>query len=78
VRYALISDIHANLPALDAVLRDIEQRADVATVYHLGDLVDYATPASKELQAITIRPSPRTTSIAVAATRIRDRKRCRT
>lgn len=42
VRYALISDIHANLPALDAVLRDIEQRADVATVYHLGDLVGYA------------------------------------
>jgi hypothetical protein len=28
VRYALISDIHANLPALEAVLRDIAQRSD--------------------------------------------------
>jgi hypothetical protein len=30
MRYALISDIHANLPALRAVLADIDARADVA------------------------------------------------
>ena len=42
MRYALISDIHANLPALDAVLADIGGRADVAGTYHLGDLVGYA------------------------------------
>jgi predicted phosphodiesterase len=41
VRYALISDIHANLPALRAVLGDIRDRAVDAT-YHLGDLVGYA------------------------------------
>jgi predicted phosphodiesterase len=41
MRYALISDIHANLPALQAVVDDIRQRA-VATIYHLGDLVGYA------------------------------------
>jgi predicted phosphodiesterase len=41
MRYALISDIHANLPALRAVLRDIESRRVDAT-YHLGDLVGYA------------------------------------
>ena len=41
MRYALISDIHANLPALDAVLRDIERRG-VDASYHLGDLVGYA------------------------------------
>jgi len=41
MRYALISDIHGNLPALDAVLSDIaEQRTDAT--YHLGDLVGYA------------------------------------
>lgn len=41
VKVALISDIHANLPALEAVLADL---ATVApdTVYHLGDLVGYA------------------------------------
>jgi N-acetylglutamate synthase-like GNAT family acetyltransferase/predicted phosphodiesterase len=41
MRYALISDIHANLPALQAVLADI-QRRDVGATYHLGDLVGYA------------------------------------
>lgn len=38
---ALISDIHANLPALEAVLADIAGRSVKAT-YHLGDLVGYA------------------------------------
>lgn len=42
MRYALISDIHANLPALDAVLADIARRADSDATYHLGDLVGYA------------------------------------
>ncbi|MEO5580423.1 MAG: metallophosphoesterase family protein [Gemmatimonadaceae bacterium] len=39
--YALISDIHANLPALEAVLRDIA-KGTPAGVYHLGDIVGYA------------------------------------
>lgn len=42
MRYALISDIHANLLALDAVLADIARR-DVAATYHLGDLVGYSS-----------------------------------
>lgn len=43
MRYALIADIHANLPALDAVLAAIEGRDDGAdAIYHLGDLVGYA------------------------------------
>jgi predicted phosphodiesterase len=42
MRYALISDIHANLPALEAVLRDIEGRRDIGATYHLGDVVGYA------------------------------------
>ncbi|HEX8903902.1 MAG TPA: metallophosphoesterase family protein [Longimicrobiaceae bacterium] len=42
MRYALISDVHANLPALEAVLADVAARADVAATYHLGDLVGYA------------------------------------
>lgn len=42
MRYALISDIHANLPALEAVLRDIDERSPVVATYHLGDLVGYA------------------------------------
>jgi predicted phosphodiesterase len=42
MRYALLSDVHANLPALSAVLRDIAERVPEAAVYHLGDLVGYS------------------------------------
>ena len=42
MKYALNSDIHSNLPALEAVLADIERRSDVEAIYHLGDLVGYA------------------------------------
>lgn len=42
MRFALISDIHANLHALDAVLADIDARSDIAATYHLGDLVGYS------------------------------------
>lgn len=51
MRYALISDIHANLPALKAVLADIDQRGDVGAIYHLGDLTGYA-PWSNEVVAV--------------------------
>jgi predicted phosphodiesterase len=42
MKIALISDIHANLPALEAVLDDIGRRVEVEATYHLGDLVGYA------------------------------------
>lgn len=42
MRYALIGDIHGNLPALEAVLAAIDARRDVDVVAHLGDLVGYA------------------------------------
>jgi predicted phosphodiesterase len=40
---ALDSDIHATLPALDAVLADIDRRGDVTAIYHGGDLVGYSS-----------------------------------
>jgi len=42
MKLALISDIHANLPALEAVLARIAGDAGIEAVYHLGDLVGYA------------------------------------
>jgi predicted phosphodiesterase len=42
MKYAFISDIHANLPALEAVLAAIGRRGDIDATYHLGDLVGYA------------------------------------
>ncbi len=41
MRYAIISDIHANLSAFTAVLKDIEQQGGVEKVWCLGDIVDY-------------------------------------
>ena len=42
MRYILLSDVHANLPALDAVLRDVATKGPLDGIYHLGDLVGYA------------------------------------
>jgi len=42
MKIALLSDVHANLPALEAVLDDLKARSGVAAIYHLGDLVGYA------------------------------------
>ena len=50
-RLALVSDIHANLPALRAVLADIDDRANVDAIYHLGDLTGYA-PWPNEVVAL--------------------------
>lgn len=51
MRYALISDIHANLPALKAVLANVDERGDVGAIYHLGDLTGYA-PWPNEVVAL--------------------------
>ena len=51
MRCALISDVHANLPALEAVLRDVDTKGLAASTYHLGDLVGYA-PWPNEVVAL--------------------------
>lgn len=51
MRLAVISDIHGNLPALEAVLADIAAR-DVGAVYHLGDLVGYGPWPNEVVQRI--------------------------
>ena len=52
MRIALISDIHANLPALEAVLADIDGRGDSDATYHLGDLVGYAPWPNETVAAV--------------------------
>ena len=51
MKYALISDVHANLPALKAVQGHITERSDIDAIYHLGDLVGYA-PWPNEVVAL--------------------------
>src|ERR1700737_3509306 len=52
MRYVLLSDVHANLPALDAVLADLAARADVDAAYHLGDLVGYGPWPNEVVQRV--------------------------
>ena len=51
MRLAIFSDIHGNLPALEAVLSDIA-RLHVDAVYCLGDLVGYAPFPNEVIERI--------------------------
>ena len=57
MRLAFISDIHGNLPALDAVLADIAIRRIDAT-YHLGDLVGYGPWPNEVIERIRAEGIP--------------------
>jgi len=54
MQIAFFSDIHANLPALEAVLADIDSREPDA-VFCLGDLVGYAPWPNEVIQRIRER-----------------------
>ena len=41
MRIGIISDVHGNLPALEAVLQDLKPKG-LDALYCLGDLVGYA------------------------------------
>ena len=57
MKIALFSDIHANLPALEAVLADIDARKPDA-VYCLGDLVGYNIWPNEVINTIRKRGIP--------------------
>jgi predicted phosphodiesterase len=52
MRVALISDIHANLPALEAALAEIDADGTIDAIYHLGDLVGYAPWPNEVVQLL--------------------------
>lgn len=51
MRYLVLSDVHANLPALDAVLGDAKQRGYDGSIF-LGDAVGYYPHAEEVLQRL--------------------------
>lgn len=58
---AVFSDVHANLPALEAVLADLDARlgrGEVDAVYCLGDLVGYATWPNEVVASVRERGIP--------------------
>mgnify|MGYP000102431524 CR=1 FL=1 len=50
-KIAIISDIHGNIPALEAVLRDIKSR-DIETIYCLGDLAGKGPSSAAAVDSI--------------------------
>ncbi|MBV8251776.1 MAG: metallophosphoesterase [Chitinophaga sp.] len=56
-KIAVFSDVHANLPALEAVLDDISQRG-IQEIYCLGDLVDFAPWGNEVIEIIKSRGIP--------------------
>ncbi|WP_255220720.1 metallophosphoesterase family protein [Terribacillus saccharophilus] len=51
MRIAVLTDIHGNLPALQAVIGDIDKRGDIVHIYCLGDMlaIGYETDRVLEL-----------------------------
>jgi len=58
MEYVLFSDVHANLPALDAVLAHIDEHGAGDGIYHLGDLVGYAPWPNEVVATIRERGVP--------------------
>src|SRR3989304_3378766 len=52
MRYAIISDIHANLAAFTAVLADVKRRGGVDKFWCLGDIVGYGPDPHECLEAL--------------------------
>jgi diadenosine tetraphosphatase ApaH/serine/threonine PP2A family protein phosphatase len=51
----ILSDVHANLPALEAVLKDVARTAPGAPIWHCGDVVGYGASPNEvitELQRV--------------------------
>ena len=57
MRIGILSDIHANLPALEAVLRDVDS-VELDLVVCLGDLVGYAPWPNEVVEEIRRRRIP--------------------
>lgn len=51
-QYALISDIHGNIDALDAVLRDVDTGPPVDAVLCLGDIIGYCPGVNEVIERL--------------------------
>lgn len=58
MKILLLGDIHANLPALEAVLAYVDSRETPDALYHLGDLVGYAPWPDEVVQLLHERGIP--------------------
>ena len=57
MRIGIISDIHGNLPALEAVLQDLKPKG-LDVLYCLGDLVGYAAFPNEVIERLRAEGIP--------------------
>ncbi|ACT01336.1 metallophosphoesterase family protein [Paenibacillus sp. JDR-2] len=55
MRFALITDIHGNMPALKAALHEIDTLHDVDSIYCLGDMIGIGPDTNEVLHALFSR-----------------------
>jgi len=55
MRYAILADIHANLAAFTAVLKDIDEKGDIDEIWSLGDIVGYGPDPAECIRLIQER-----------------------
>ena len=58
MRVAIISDIHGNATAFEAVLADIEKHAEVEAIFCLGDSIGYGPEPEKVISMLMIHQIP--------------------
>lgn len=56
MRYGLVTDIHSNLAALEAALRDMEQSGPLDGLLCMGDIVGYGPQPNEVVEQIKQRP----------------------
>ena len=54
----LLSDIHGNLPALDAVLEDADRHGAISEVWVMGDSVGYGAQPNEVIKRLRKLPNP--------------------
>ena len=54
----LLSDIHGNLPALDAVLEDVNRQGTISEVWVMGDSVGYGAQPNEVIERLRRLPDP--------------------
>ena len=52
MKIAIISDIHGNYDALEAVLEDIDQQGGISRIYCLGDIVGYGAMPNECIEKV--------------------------
>lgn len=55
VKFAILTDIHGNIDALNEVLSDIDNRTDIDHIYNLGDNIGVGHCTNEVLEAVTSR-----------------------